>query len=69
MIFFEVAAPSYNQDVPGLKQAIFATFRKNRLELFLKKVVFLTSDGVSVNCGKDSPLIRLQEDFSWISPI
>ena len=29
MKFFEVAAPSYNQDAPGLKQVIFAIFRGN----------------------------------------
>ena len=54
MKFFQVAAPSYNQDAPGFKQAIFAIFRNNMLELVLKKIVFLASDGASVNCGKDS---------------
>ena len=54
MKFFQVAAPSYNQDASGFKQAIFAIFRKNILELVLKKIVFLASDGTSVNCGKDS---------------
>ena len=43
--FFEVAAPSYNQDAPGLKQVIFTIFRKNMLELVLKKIVFLASYG------------------------
>ena len=43
--FFEVAAPSYNEDAPGLKQVIFAIFRKNMLELVLKKIVFLASYG------------------------
>lgn len=59
MKFFEIVAPSYNQDAPGLKQAIFAIFRKNMLELVLQKIVFLASDGASVNCDKDSRLIRL----------
>lgn len=54
MKFFQVAAPSYNQDAPGFKQAIFAIFRKNILELVLKKIVFLAPDGTSVNSGKDS---------------
>ena len=57
--FAEVTASSYNQDAPCLKQAIFAIFRKNMLELVLKKIVFLASDGASVNCGKNSQLIRL----------
>ena len=59
MKFFQVAAPSYNQDARGFKQAIFAIFRKNMLELVLTKIVFLASDGASVNCGKDYRLIRL----------
>ena len=29
------------------------------LELVLTKIVFLASDGASVNCGKDYQLIRL----------
>ena len=57
MTFFEVAAPSDSQDVSGLKQTIFATFRKLLLESVLKKIVFLLVDGASVNCGKDSGLI------------
>ena len=57
--FFEVAAPSYNQDVPVFKQATFTIFRENMLEMVLKKIVFLASDGASVNFGKDSQLIRL----------
>ena len=37
-------------------------------EFVLSKIVFLSSDGASVNSGKDSELIRLlQEDFPWIS--
>ena len=59
MKFFQVASPSYNQNAPGFKQAIFAIFRKNMLELVLTKIVFLVSDGASVNCCKDSRLIRL----------
>ena len=54
MKFFQVAAPSYNQDAPCFKQAICTIFRKNMLELVLKKIMFLASDGTSVNCGKDS---------------
>lgn len=29
------------------------------LEVILKKIIFLASDGAAVNCGKDSWLIRL----------
>ena len=53
---------------PGLKNAIFATFHKHSLESVLIKIVFLSSDGHSVNSSKDSGLIKLlQEDFPWIS--
>ena len=45
MKFFELAAPSYNQDAPGLKQVILAIFRKSMLEFVLKKIVFLASYG------------------------
>ena len=68
MKFFEVVAPNDSQDVPGLKNTISATFHKHSLESVLSKIVFLSSDGASVNSGKDSGLIRLlQEDFPWIS--
>ena len=68
MKFFEVVAPADSQDAPGLKNAIFATFHKHSLESVLSKIVFLSSDGASVNSGKDSGLIRLlQEDFPWIT--
>ena len=59
MKYFEVAVLSCNQVAPGLKQAIFAIFRKNMLELVLEKTVFVASDGASLNCGQDSRLIRL----------
>ena len=68
MKFFEFVAPTDSQDPPGLKNTIFATFHKHSLESVLSKIVFLSSDGASVNSSKDSGLIRLlQEDFPWIS--
>ena len=59
MTFFEVVTPADSQDAPRLKNAIFATFHKHSLESVLSKIVFLSSDGASVNSGKDSGLIRL----------
>ena len=53
MKFFKVVAPADSQDAPGLKNAIFATFHKHSLESVLRKIVFLSSDGASVNSGKD----------------
>ena len=68
MKFFEIVAPADSEDAPGLKNTIFATFHKHSLESVLSKTVFLSSNGASVNSGKDSGLIRLfQEDFPWIS--
>ena len=68
MKFYEVVAPADSKDAPGLKNAIFATFHKHSLESVLSRIVFLASDGASVNSGKDSGLIwLLQEDFPWIS--
>ena len=56
-----------SQDGPGIKQAITNIFKEDSLELALKKIVFLSSDRTSVNCGKNSGLIELfQEDYSWI---
>ena len=64
MKFFEVVAPTDSQDAPGLKTAIFAIFHKHSLESVLGKIVFLSSNGASVNSSKDSGPIRLlQEDF------
>ena len=64
MKFFKVVAPADIQDVPGLKNAIFAIFHKHSLESVRSKIVFLSSDGASVNSGKESGLIwLLQEDF------
>ena len=66
--FLEVVTPSDSQDAPGLKDAITATFKKHSLESVLKKMVFLGSDGASVNSGKNSGLIKLfQEELPWLS--
>ena len=56
--FLEVATPSDSQDAPGLKDGITATFKKHSLESVLEKMVFLGSDGASVNSGKNSGLIK-----------
>ena len=41
--------------------------KKKNLESVLDKMVFLSSDGASVNSGKKSGLIRMfQEDYEWI---
>ena len=68
MKFFEVAAPESSQDAVGLKETIISAFNEHGLESVVKKIVFLSSDGASVNCGSKSGLIKLfQEDHPWVS--
>ena len=60
---FHIIVPSVSQNGPGLKQAITDSFKENSLESALEKVVFLSSDRASVNCGYNSGLVKLfQED-------
>ena len=54
MKFFEVVPPVDSQDAPGLKNAIFETFHKHSLESVLSKIIFLSSDGASVNSGNQA---------------
>ena len=63
LAFLEVVAPSESQDAPELRKAI-----RNSLESVIEEIVFLSSDGTSVNCGKHSGLIKLfQEDYPRVS--
>lgn len=52
LTFFEVVAPSENQAAHGLKEAIVDAFKRNSLESVVEKIVFLSSDGASVNCER-----------------
>ena len=38
------------------------SFEEKSLESALEKIVFLSSDGVSVSCGKNSGVIKLLEE-------
>ena len=68
MKFSHIAAPEKSQDARGLKNAIVSGFKEHGLESALGKMVFLSSDGASVNSGAKSGLIRLfQEEYPWIS--
>ena len=67
MNFFEIAAPENRQDAPDLKEAIISAFSRHGLDSELK-MVFLLSNGASVNSGSNSRLIRLfQEDYPWLA--
>ena len=47
---------------------ILSTFEDHGKKDLIPKMVFLASDGASVNSGKNSGIIRLlQEDFPWVS--
>ena len=63
MNFFETAAPENNQDAPGLKEAIISAFSRHGLDSAYKKMVFLSSDGASVNSGSNFELIR----YPWLA--
>ena len=57
--FFNIVAPKYSQDVDSLK--------KQYLEAVPEKMIFLSSDGPSVNGRKNSVLIQLfQEYYEWL---
>ena len=65
--FFNIAIPELSQDAVGLKEAIKNAFKEKNLESVLDKMVFLSSDGASVNSGKKSGLIHMfQEDYEWM---
>ena len=65
---FEIIAPSQGQEAASIKAAIKETFKMHALESAISKIIFLSSEGTSVNCGKISGLIKLfQDEFFWIS--
>ena len=66
--FFEVLKLETSQDAVGVHGAIKDAFRKAGLEEVLERLVFLSSDGASVNSGKKSGIIALfKETHAWIS--
>ena len=51
-----------SQDARGVHSAIVSSFEEEGLEVLLDRVVFLASDGASVNSGVKNGLIRLIRD-------
>ena len=49
MNFFKIVAPENSEDASGLKEAIISTFSRHGFHSVVKKMVFLSSDGASVN--------------------
>ena len=65
--YFHLASLKNSQDSPGLKQCICDAFKEHKVGDLIPKIVFLSSDGASVNSEKHSGLIRLiQEEFPWV---
>ena len=57
--FFEWLGLDSSQDATGIFDAMIAAFQKHDLSSLLQKIIFLCSDGTSVNSGHKSGLISL----------
>ena len=57
LTFFECLGLEDSQDVNGIFEAIKKAFEKRDLLTLLDKLIFLSSDGASVNNPKNSGLI------------
>ena len=51
--FFYGVTPKDSQDAAGLKEAIKDSFKKHNMKCVLKKMVFLPSNSISLNRGKN----------------
>ena len=49
--FFHLASPKNSQDAHGLKEFILSAFEDHGMRDLIPKMVFLASDGASVNSG------------------
>ena len=69
LTFLTVAELKESQDEQGLKRALFKSFEDHNIEGILNKIVYLASNGVSVNGGGlNFGLITLiKQDFDWVS--
>ena len=68
LTFFECHRFEGSQDVNGIFEAIKKAFEKCDLLALLCKLIFLSSDGASVNSGKKSGLILLfREEKEWVA--
>ena len=63
MTYFTVEATTL-QDATAIKEAIKNSFEEHGLSEIIEKIVFIGSDGASVNSAKDSRLARLFQDNS-----
>ena len=66
--FFECLGLDSSQDATGIFDAMIATYQKHNLSSLLQKIIFLSSDGASVNNGHKSGLISLFcKDQEWVT--
>ena len=59
-----------SQDTDGIVKAIKSAFSIHDLRHFLQKIVFIASDGASVNSGLKGGIaanFRKEEELSWLS--
>ena len=65
--FFNAIVPE-SQDTVGIKNVILSCFEQHGLTNAIKKIVFISSDGASVNCGKNTGLVKqFQDKFPYIA--
>ena len=55
-----------SQDAQDLKNVIYDSFKKNNFQKVSLKIIFLASDGASVNSGMKSGLMPLLKEDYWI---
>ena len=68
LTFFECLGLESSQDANGMLEAIKAAFEKYNLSTLLNKMIFLSSDGASVNSGKKSGLVSLfKAEHEWVT--
>ena len=61
MKYLTVLAPT-SQDATGIKEAIENSLEEHGLSEIIEKIVFIGSDGASVNSWKDSGHVKLFQD-------
>ena len=63
--FFNVVVPE-SQDAVGIKNVIVGCFDQHGLTYVIENIVFIGSDGASVNCGKNTGLVKqFQDEFPY----
>ena len=66
--YFEVIdMDDFGQIALGMMAAIKHSFKENKLTELWDKLIYLSADGSSVNCWKDSgPIAQFQKEHEWV---